>query len=77
MLITAHSTHNMTLNFHLLINLKGAPIILSLPHMADAAPEYQTVKGLKPDLERGLTYVDIEPVSRNMVRSDECFILIP
>lgn len=35
-----------------------------MPHLVDAAPEYQTVKGLKPNLERALTYVDIEPVSR-------------
>nr|QGW45473.1 sensory neuron membrane protein 2 [Bradysia odoriphaga] len=39
----------------------GAPIILSMPHMTGAAPEYQTVRGLKPDLERAKIYVDIEP----------------
>lgn len=43
---------------------KGAPILLSMPHLTDAAPEYRTVRGLKPNLGRGITYVDIEPVSK-------------
>jgi len=41
---------------------KGAPIVMSTPHFYDGSEEYQTMtEGLKPDRERHLTFVDLEP----------------
>lgn len=53
--------------FYLLVI--GAPLILSMPHVLDAAPEYQTVKGLKPNREKAVTFVEVEPVS-------ECIMIV-
>lgn len=46
-----------------------------MPHLVDASPEYQTVKGLKPNLERGITFVDIEPVSKSFSASHDGLVL--
>ncbi|KAJ6640865.1 Lysozyme S [Pseudolycoriella hygida] len=42
-------------------SFSSVPIILSMPHLLDVAPQYKTVKGLHPDAERGKTFVDVEP----------------
>lgn len=39
---------------------------MTRPHMLGAAPEYQTVDGMHPDVEKHQTFADIEPV-RNAV----------
>ncbi|XP_031619587.1 sensory neuron membrane protein 2 [Contarinia nasturtii] len=44
-----------------LTTCQGGPIVITLPHMLNTAPEYQTVSGLKPDLEKHLIFADIEP----------------
>jgi hypothetical protein len=46
----------------------GAPIIASLPHFYDAAPEYQTgVIGLNPSKEKHEILMIFEPVSLSEV----------
>lgn len=41
---------------------RGAPIVMSTPHFLDGSEEYiNGVEGLKPDREKHLTYVDLEP----------------
>lgn len=45
--------------------LSGGPIILTRPHMLGAAPEYRTVGGLYPDVDKHQTFADIEPVSND------------
>lgn len=47
----------------------GAPIILTLPHMMDAAPEYRTVPGMQPDEDKHGIFVDLEPVSLSFLKN--------
>ncbi|XP_014253859.1 sensory neuron membrane protein 2-like [Cimex lectularius] len=43
---------------------QGSPIVFSPPHFLDADPSYLNyVEGLKPDREKHLTYVSIEPLT--------------
>lgn len=36
--------------------------MITLPHMLGAAPEYQNVIGLQPNIEEHIAFVDVEPV---------------
>lgn len=53
----------------------GGPVILTLPHMLGAAPEYQTVDGIHPDVEKHQTFVDVEPVSKHLLIIIEIFTI--
>lgn len=53
-------------------NGSGGPIVITLPHMLNTAPEYSTVSGLHPNEDKHLIFADIEPVCIN-----HCQFLFP